>query len=111
VLFRTVIDAAGLIRSIENLIGERGECDFFRSVAPTRLERLPGFEADIVAFTTDVPNLACWGRPLLIGPGSILAAHTAEERVSKRELARAVELYARLVMELKSRNGTGGHLA
>jgi acetylornithine deacetylase len=108
VLFRTVGDAAALIRSIEKLVGNRGECEFLRSVAPTRLERLPGFEADIVAFTTDVPNLGRWGRPLLIGPGSILAAHTAEERVSKRELVRAVELYLRLVMELKSRVETGG---
>ena len=108
VLFRTVGDAAGLIRSIEQLVGERGECEFLRSVSPTRLERMPGFEADIVAFTTDVPNLDRWGRPLLIGPGSILAAHSAEERVSKRELVRAVELYLRLVKDLKSRGAAGG---
>jgi acetylornithine deacetylase len=110
VLFRTVGHAADLILSVEQLVGDRGECDFFRSVAPTRLERMPGFEADIVAFTTDVPNLDRWGRPLLIGPGSILAAHTAEERVSKKELLRAVELYKRLVKELKSRDGKAGPL-
>ncbi len=108
ILFRTVSDAADLIRSIEQRVGGRAECDFFRSVAPTRLERMPGFEADVVAFTTDVPNLDRWGRPLLIGPGSILAAHTAEERVSKKELVRAVELYRRLVKDLKSRDETGG---
>jgi acetylornithine deacetylase len=107
ILFRTVGEAAVLIHSIEERIGGRCECDFFRSVAPTRLERMPGFEADIVAFTTDVPNLDRWGRPLLIGPGSILAAHTADERVSKQDLVRAVELYRRLVIDLKSRNAKG----
>ncbi|MDE3138102.1 MAG: M20/M25/M40 family metallo-hydrolase [Acidobacteriota bacterium] len=107
ILFRTVSEAAALIRLIEQLVGNRGECDFFRSVAPTRLERIPGFDADIVAFTTDVPNLDRWGRPLLIGPGSILLAHTAEERVGKKELVRGVELYKRLVKELKSRDGKG----
>jgi acetylornithine deacetylase len=111
VLFRTIGEPAELIRAIEQRVDGRGECEFPRSVSPTRLERLPGFDADVVAFTTDVPNLDRWGRPLLIGPGSILAAHTAEERVSKRELVRAVDLYSRLVRDLKSRGETGGPLS
>lgn len=107
VLFRTVSDAGPLMRSIERLVAGRAACEFPRAVAPMRLDRLSGFEADVVAFTTDVPNLSRWGRPLLLGPGSILAAHSAEERVSKREMVRAVELYGRLVRELKSRGERG----
>jgi len=33
-----------------------------------------------VSFTTDIPSFgAAWGKPFLIGPGSIHAAHTAED--------------------------------
>ena len=46
------------------------------------------------------PLLVELGAPLLIGPGSILDAHTAHERVSKRELECAVKLYVRLVRAL-----------
>jgi acetylornithine deacetylase len=64
---------------------------------------LEGFDSCIVRFTTDVPQLAAWGQPLLLGPGSILDAHTEHERVTKRELSEAVELYVSLVQTLKAR--------
>ncbi|PYS32539.1 MAG: peptidase dimerization protein, partial [Acidobacteria bacterium] len=37
---------------------------------------------------------------LLIGPGSILDAHTAGEKISKRELVEGIDLYERLVRKL-----------
>ena len=55
----------------------------------------------MVRFTTDIPYLSNWGRPLLIGPGSILDAHTDHERVSKAELERSVELYVELAKKLR----------
>ena len=66
-------------------------------------EKLDGFEPDIVAFPPDLPHLTRWGRPLLLGPGSIRVAHTDHERVAKAELERAVELYCKLVHDLKDR--------
>jgi acetylornithine deacetylase len=60
-----------------------------------------GMPTSIVAFTTDVPTLhETWGTPFLIGPGSIHVAHTAEERIAKRELREAVPLYANMVKRL-----------
>jgi len=56
-----------------------------------------------VAFTTDIPLLTNWGRPLLFGPGSILDAHTAGERILKSALQEAIDVYARMVSELKAR--------
>jgi len=50
----------------------------------------------VVRFTTDIPYLSNWGKPLLIGPGSILSAHTEHEYVDKRELHEAIDIYARL---------------
>jgi acetylornithine deacetylase len=54
-----------------------------------------------VRFTTDVPYLSNWGKPLLLGPGSILDAHTDHERISKLELQHAVDLYVELAKKLQ----------
>ena len=59
-----------------------------------------GFKQKVVRFTTDIPYLTNWGQPLLLGPGSILVAHTKDEFVLKKDLEEAVELYVRLVKEL-----------
>ena len=37
---------------------------------------------------------------LLVGPGSILDAHTADEKIAKRELMEGVDIYERLVRKL-----------
>jgi acetylornithine deacetylase len=102
VLFRTVDDCSALVEQIETLLDGRVECEFRRVAPASRLEVVEGFETAAVSFASDVAHLDRWGRPLLIGPGTILVAHTAEERVSKSELARAVELYQGLVRELKA---------
>jgi acetylornithine deacetylase len=65
-----------------------------------RLFSLPGFADCVVRFTTDVPYLSNWGKPLLIGPGSILDAHTEHERIAKNELEQAVNLYVKLAHQL-----------
>ena len=73
---------------------------FDSAAEPVRMLSVEGFEREVVRFTTDIPYLAGWGRPLLLGPGSILDAHTDGERVSKRELEESVELYVRLARTL-----------
>ena len=66
-----------------------------------RLTSLNGLPTTVVAFTTDIPTFnGAWGQPFLIGPGSIQVAHTSEERIPKRELTEAVEIYARMVRQL-----------
>jgi acetylornithine deacetylase len=66
-----------------------------------RLSALPGFETTVVAFTTDIPAFGgAWGRPFLIGPGSIHVAHTSEERVPKGELLESVALYRNMIQQL-----------
>lgn len=68
-----------------------------RETPAMRLGALPGFPTTVVKFTTDVPRLAAWGEPFLLGPGTIHVAHTADERILKADLLAAVELYRRLV--------------
>jgi acetylornithine deacetylase len=48
------------------------------------------------SFTTDIPQLSSWGQPVLLGPGSILVAHTDREFISKAELIQAIELYVKI---------------
>jgi len=74
------------------------------AVPAMQFERVDGPATTVVSFTTDVPSLCpSWGKPLLIGPGSIRVAHTAEERVSKKELVEAVAIYSNIVRELLAR--------
>ena len=87
-------------RIVERAVGGRGEIEYASAHNPVRLFSVPGFEETVVRFTTDVPYLSNWGKPLLLGPGSILDAHTDHERVSKRELEHAVDLYVKLAGEL-----------
>jgi acetylornithine deacetylase len=72
-----------------------------RETPAMRLRTLPGFDTTVVRFTSDLPRLAAWGEPFLLGPGSIHLAHTPEERVGKDELREAVRLYAQLVRRLQ----------
>ena len=60
-----------------------------------------GLETTVVAFATDIPSLTAWGRPFLIGPGSVHVAHTEKERISKTELVQAAEIYVKMVTKLQ----------
>ena len=60
-------------------------------ISPIRFQTVDSLPTTVVSFTTDVPMFGkSWGEPLLLGPGSILVAHTADERIAKRELSEAV---------------------
>lgn len=99
---RLGIDIEQVKRIVEDAVGERGEIEYASAHNPVRLFSVPGIEETVVRFTTDVPYLSNWGKPLLLGPGSILDAHTDHERVSKHELERAVELYVEMAHKLQS---------
>ncbi len=89
---------------LENAVAGRAEIEYLSAHEPVHLFTVPGFDECVVRFTTDIPYLSRWGKPLLLGPGSILNAHTEHEFVSKKELAAAVELYVSLVCGLLSKN-------
>jgi acetylornithine deacetylase len=85
---------------LERAVGGRAALEYKSVHDPVKLHAFNGFESTIVRFTTDIPYLTNWGTPMLIGPGSILDAHTEHERVAKSELIRAVDIYANLVRRL-----------
>jgi acetylornithine deacetylase len=86
--------------------GSGAQLEWLSISEPVRMLAVEGFTQAVVRFTTDVPYLTNWGKPLLLGPGSILYAHTSHERAAKRELTEAVELYVRLahVLLVRERN-------
>ncbi len=85
---------------VSQAVAGRAHIEYSSAHNPVRLFAVSGLEQCIVRFTTDIPYLSNWGQPILLGPGSILDAHTEHERVSKRELERAVELYMKLAVQL-----------
>ncbi len=86
-----------------NVVPADARVDLQTAVPPQRLATVPGFETCVVRFTTDIPHLTNWGTPLLLGPGSILDAHSAHERISEAELAAGADAYVRLVHALAVR--------
>ena len=99
VMFRTVGDAAQVRRAVAPL-ESRVAVEHVLEVPPVRLITVPGFDAAVFPYTTDIPFLARWGEPLLFGPGSIHVAHTADEFVAISELEAAAGHYATLARAL-----------
>ncbi len=97
---RLVTEAAPVKSILERAIAGRAQVEYRSEHSPVRLWATEGFEQRVMRFTTDIPFLSNWGQPFLLGPGSILNAHTDHEYVTKRELDEAVELYTRLVQSL-----------
>jgi acetylornithine deacetylase len=102
VTVRTVGDTARLRRDLQAAIEAVAGVHIaeIRETPAIHLGALPGFPTTIVKYTTDIPRLTAWGQPFLLGPGSIHVAHTPDERVSKRELEEAVNLYKEMVCRL-----------
>ena len=99
-LYRLVGPSEELKRRIVETVGNRAEVEFVLEIPFVRLRTVPGIPTMVAAFTTDIPRLAHWGTPVLLGPGSIHVAHTDSERIAKRELHEAIELYCTVARKL-----------
>jgi acetylornithine deacetylase len=99
IMFRTTSDATEVRRAVAPL-ERRVAIEHVLEVPPVRLKTVPGFETAVFPYTTDIPFLSAWGEPLLFGPGSIHAAHTADESVSIAELKAAAGHYVTLAKAL-----------
>ena len=97
---RLVTDVGSVKQRLEGTVGARARIEYLTAVDPVRLVTVPGFDTCIVRFATDIPNLTSWGRPLLLGPGSILDAHTEGERVRAVDLVAGADAYVRLARTL-----------
>ena len=99
VMFRTTSSASD-VRAAVAPLEQRVAIEHVLEVPPVRLKTVPGFDAAVFPYTTDIPFLPAWGEPLLFGPGSIHVAHTADEWVSIAELTAASQHYVTLAKAL-----------
>jgi acetylornithine deacetylase len=112
ILVRLVGDSSATKAGIAKAVAGRAEARELLEIPALQLGSLPGYETTVVAYTTDIPAFGGrWGEPFLVGPGSIHVAHTLEERVPKRQLLEAVEIYQRMVVQLLSREEARGGAA
>ena len=102
ILVLLVGDSAPVRKALIEAAGDQAEVDFTLEIPFARLKAVPGLPTMVAKFTTDIPQLSNWGEPLLLGPGSIHVAHTPGEKLAKKELLEAVELYVRVVKQLLS---------
>jgi acetylornithine deacetylase len=86
--------------AITRAVAGRARVEFSLELPFVRMRKVGNLPTMIAKFTTDIPSLTAWGEPFLLGPGSIHVAHTPNEKISKRELLDAVELYVDLAREL-----------
>jgi acetylornithine deacetylase len=86
--------------AIEQAVEGLGTVDFTLEIPFKRLRAVEGLPTMVAAFTTDIPWLGNWGEPVLFGPGSIHVAHTPNEKLAKKELLQAVDLYVEVARQL-----------
>jgi acetylornithine deacetylase len=100
VLVRTVTDSGPVRAQLTEIAGTLAEVEFTLDTPFMRFRAVEGLPTMIAKFSTDIPQLSNWGEPLLLGPGSIHVAHTPQEKIAKRELLEAVELYIKVAKQL-----------
>ena len=99
-MFRLVGDVKPVKKALDKWVGDRAELEYGSHIPAQKFETTPGFEVQPVAYTTDIPLLGKWGKPLLFGPGSIHVAHTPDEFIDVAELRASVDAYERIVRAL-----------
>ena len=68
----------------------------FGGDVPTRFEILDGFPSKPVSFGSDAPQLKCFRKKILCGPGSILVAHRDDEHLCMKDIQTAMNNYVRM---------------
>jgi len=99
-MIRLVGDVAPVKQTLDAWAKGRAELEYGSFIPAQHFHTVPGFKSAPVAYTSDIPLLGNWGKPLLFGPGSIHVAHTTEEFVDEAELRASVEAYMQLVRTL-----------
>jgi acetylornithine deacetylase len=100
VMLRTVESPAQTRDRMQRIVAGRAEIEVVAGADPQILHVTDGFETTVVSFGSDVPYLGNLGKPLMLGPGSILDAHTANEKIRKDDLIEGAALYERLARTL-----------
>jgi acetylornithine deacetylase len=93
VLIRLAAPIEAVLAEVRRALGPDLEVEITSASDPLDMHVPEGHASRVVRFGSDVPYLAKIGTCLLVGPGSILDAHTKGEFVKKKDLETSVELY------------------
>ena len=104
ILIRLVGPADDTKKAIVATVGDRADVTFSLELPFVRMRKVGNLPTMVAKFTTDIPSLTAWGEPFLLGPGSIHVAHTPYEKIAKKELLEAVNLYFELAANLIQNN-------
>jgi acetylornithine deacetylase len=100
ILIRLVGPSDETKKAIVAAVGDRADVKFSLELPFVRMRKVGTLPTMVAKFTTDIPSLTAWGEPFLLGPGSIHVAHTPNEKIAKKELLEAVNLYIELATDL-----------
>jgi len=100
VSIRSALPTKQVLRKVKAVVNRKVLIEVLMQSEAQRLFTVPGLEQIVLPFGTDIPHLKSFGKPLLLGPGSFLVAHTEREKIEKRQLSEAVEIYENLVRKL-----------
>lgn len=94
IMFRVVSEP----EVVENIVKERAKkysvtAKTYSKNGPVRLHYLEGFPTFVAKYNTDIPYAKFYHKALLFGAGSILDAHTSQERISLNDLRKLPESY------------------
>jgi acetylornithine deacetylase len=94
------VGSGDAVREAINVVESLVSLEHVLDIPAVLMHTVPGLDTAVFPYTTDVPLLTRWGKPLLIGPGSIHVAHTDEEHLAIDEMMVAIKLYESLAKQL-----------
>ena len=100
VSIRSAIPSEQILNKVKAVINRKVEIEVLSQSEAQRLFTVPDLEQVVLPYGTDIPHLKSFGKPLLLGPGSVLVAHTESEKIEKRQLFEAVKIYENMVKKL-----------
>ncbi len=100
VTVRSGLPAKNILGKVKAALNQKVELEVLTESEAQRLFTVPGFGQVVLPYGTDIPHLKNLGKPLLLGPGSFLVAHTENEKIEKSQLSEAVKIYENLAKKL-----------
>jgi acetylornithine deacetylase len=100
ITIRSVLPSKQILQKIKAVLKKNVEITVLTQSEVQKLFTVPGLDQAVLPYGTDIPHLKSFGKPLLLGPGSFLVAHTEGEKIEKRQLLEAVKIYKDIVRKL-----------
>ncbi|GJQ09568.1 hypothetical protein GpartN1_g1359.t1 [Galdieria partita] len=104
IMFRVVSEPEIVEKMVEKLAKKYSiVTKTYSKNGPVRLYYLEGFPTFVAKYNTDIPYAKFYHKALLFGAGSILDAHTSQERISLDDLRKLPESYIHIANKLLPR--------